>query len=159
MVKRQKSRILGRYLDESESESHSVVSDSLQPNELCSPWNSPGQNTVVGSCSLLQWIFPTQGSNLGLLHCRWILYLLSHQGSPRKLEWVACPFSSGSSWSRNQTRASCIAGGLFTSWATREAQTVVKRGWNCKNILKLLKNRKKAPPSKIVPQKDKHGQS
>ena len=47
-----------------------------------SPWNSPGQNTRVGSCSLLQGIFPTQGSNPGLPHCRQILYWLSHQGSP-----------------------------------------------------------------------------
>jgi len=46
-----------------------------------SPWNSPGQNTGVGSCSLLQRIFPTQGSNPGLPHCRQILYQLSHQGS------------------------------------------------------------------------------
>ena len=41
-------------------------------------WNSPGQNTGVGSRSLLQGIFPTQGWNPGLLHCRWILYQLSH---------------------------------------------------------------------------------
>ena len=75
----------------------------------------PGQNTAVGSCPLLQ------GSNPGLPHCRWILYLLSHQGSPRILEWVTCPFSSGSSRPRNRTRLSCIAGGFFTSWATREA--------------------------------------
>ena len=47
----------------SESESHSVVSDSLWPHGLYSPWNSPGQNTGVGSLSLLQGIFPTQGSN------------------------------------------------------------------------------------------------
>ena len=59
-----------------------------------SPWNSPGQNTGVSSLSLLQGIFPTQGSNSGLPHCRRILYQLSHQGSPRILEWVACPFSS-----------------------------------------------------------------
>ena len=45
-------------------------------------WNSPGQNTRVGSLSLLQWIFPTQESNQGLLHCRQILYQLSSQGSP-----------------------------------------------------------------------------
>ena len=51
-----------------------------------SPWSSPGQNTGVGSHSLLQEIFPTQESNPGLLHCRWILYQLSHQGSNRKLE-------------------------------------------------------------------------
>ena len=60
-------------------------------------WNSPGQNTGVGSLSLLQGIFPTQGLNLGLLHGRRILYQLNHQGSPRILECVAYPFSSGSS--------------------------------------------------------------
>ena len=65
------------------SESHSVVSDSLRSHGLYCPWNSPGQNTGVGSLSLLQGIFPTQGSNSGLLHCRQILYLLNHQGSPR----------------------------------------------------------------------------
>ena len=69
----------------------------------------------------LQGIFPTQGSNPGLLHCRWILYQLSHKGSSRILEWVAYRFSSGSSWSRNQTRVSCIASRFFTSWAIREA--------------------------------------
>ena len=65
-----------------ESESHSVVSNSLQPHGLNSPWNSPGQNTGVGSLSLLQGIFPTQGLNPGPLHCRRILYQLSHKGSP-----------------------------------------------------------------------------
>ena len=65
-----------------ESESHSVVFNSLWPHGLHSPWNSPGQTTGVGSCSLLQGIFPTQGSNPGLLHCRQILYQLSYQGSP-----------------------------------------------------------------------------
>ena len=94
-------------------ESHSVISDSLQPHGLYSPWNSPGYNTVVGSLSLFQGIFPTQELNpglphcrldslptepqgqskipvqtqelnLGLLHCRQILYQLSYQASP---EW------------------------------------------------------------------------
>ena len=101
-----------------ESESHSVVSSSMGPHGLYSPWNSPGQNTGVGSLSLLQRIFPIQGSNpcvldslptephgkpkntavgslsllqqifpaqelnWGLLHCRQILYQLSHKGSP-----------------------------------------------------------------------------
>ena len=104
------------------SESHSVMSDSLQPHGLYNPWNSPGQNTEVGSLSLLQGnlpnpgieprspalqpdslpaepqgkpkntgvgslsllqqIFLTQELNRGLLHCRWILYQLSYQGSP-----------------------------------------------------------------------------
>ena len=66
----------------SESESCSVVSNSLWAHELYSPWNSPGQNTEVGSLSLLQGIFPTQGLNPGLPHCRRILYQLSHKGSP-----------------------------------------------------------------------------
>ena len=78
------------------SESCSVVSDSLPPHELYSPWNSPGQNTGVGSHSLLQVFFPTQGSNPGLPHCRGILYQLSHQGSPnipniRKLSLSSSP--------------------------------------------------------------------
>ena len=64
------------------SESCSVMSDSLQPHGLYSPWNSPGQNPGVGSLSLLQGIFPTQGLSPGLLYCRQILYQLSHQGSP-----------------------------------------------------------------------------
>ena len=103
------------------SESHSVMSNSLQPHGLYSPWNSPGQNTRVGNHSLLKGIFPTQGSNAGLPHCRHILYQLSHHGSPRIPEWVIYPFSSGSTRSRNQTEVSCIAGRFFTSWATREA--------------------------------------
>ena len=63
------------------SESCSVLSDSLQPQGLYSPWNSPGQNSAVGS-HFLQGIFPNQGLNPGLLHCRQILYQLSHKGSP-----------------------------------------------------------------------------
>ena len=70
------------------SESGSVVSDSLRPHGLFSPCNSPGQNTGVGSLSLLQRIFPTQGSNPGLQHCRRLLYQLNHKASPRILEWV-----------------------------------------------------------------------
>ena len=96
-----------------------------------SPWNSPGWNTGVGSLSLLQWIFPTQGLNPGLLHCRWILYQLSNQGCPRILEWVAYSFSSRSSWSRNHIRVSCIAGRFFTNWATGEAQLYLKPSLSC----------------------------
>ena len=106
---------------ESESASCSVVPDSLQPHGLYSPWNSPGQNTGVGSLCLLQGIFPTQESNPGLLHCRRILYQLSHKGSPRIMEWIAYPFSRGSSQPRNWIAVSCIAGGFFTNWAVREA--------------------------------------
>ena len=61
------------------SESRSVMSGSLRPYGLNCPWNSPGQNTGVGSLSLLQGIFPTQGLEPGLLHCRRILYQLSHR--------------------------------------------------------------------------------
>ena len=61
-----------KNLHESESERHSVVFDSLWPHGLYSPWNSPGKKGI----------FPTQGSNPGLPHCRWILCQLSHKGSP-----------------------------------------------------------------------------
>ena len=96
---------------------------------LCDPMNCTvrgilqAQNTGVGSLSLLQGIFPTQGSNPGLPHCRRILYQPSHKGSPRILKWVAFPFSSGSSRPRNRTRVSSIAGGFFTSCATWESPT------------------------------------
>ena len=71
------------FLALKEGESRSVVSDSLWPHGLYGPWNSPGQNTGVGSLSPLQGIFPTQQSNPGLLHCRWILYQLSHKGQAK----------------------------------------------------------------------------
>ena len=72
--------LLNRY---SESENRSAVSNSLRPHGLSSPWNSPGQNTGVDSLSLPQEIFPTQGSNPGLPNCRWILYHLTYQRSPK----------------------------------------------------------------------------
>ena len=78
------------------SESCSVMSDSCDPHGLYSPWNSPGQNTSVSSLSLLQRIFPIQGSNPGLPHCRQILYQLSYQGSPH-LSWSGIVGSSDSS--------------------------------------------------------------
>ena len=83
--------------------------------------HSPGKNSRVGCHAFLQGIFPNQGTHPGLPHCRQILYLLSHQGSPRILEWVAYPFSRGTSWPRNQTGVPCIAGGFLTRWAIREA--------------------------------------
>ena len=95
------------------SESCSVMSDSLWPHGLNRPWNSPDQNIGVGSRSLFQGIFPAQGSNPGLQHCRQILHQLSHKRSPRILEWVAYPFSNRSPWFKNWTRVSCIASGFF----------------------------------------------
>ena len=122
-------------LEELWNESCSVMSNSLQHFGLYSPWNSPGQNIEVGSLSLLQGILPTQGLNCGILHCRQILYQLSHKGSPRILEWVAYPFSSGSSRPRNRTGVSCIAGGFFTSWATREAlKSCLRHKWYLSSV-------------------------
>ena len=87
---------------------------NIQPMEF-------SQNIGVGSLSLLQGIFQTQGSNPGFLYCWRFLYQLSHKGSPTILEWVAYPLSSRCSRLRRLTRVSCIAGGFFTNWATREA--------------------------------------
>ena len=62
-----------------------LVAQSCLPDWLLCPWNSLGKNTGLSSHSLLWGIFPTQGSNPCLLHRRWILYILSHQGSPKLL--------------------------------------------------------------------------
>ena len=100
---------------------------------FATPWTVARQASLpVGliQARILKWvampcsrgIFSTQELNHGLLHCRWILYQLSYLGSPRILEWVADPFCKGSSQPRNWTTVSCIGGGFFTSWATREAR-------------------------------------
>ena len=78
-------------LKEEKSESCSVISDSLWPHELFSPWNSPDKTNGVGSLALLQGVFPNLGSNPGLLHCRQSFYQLSHKGNPRILEWIPVP--------------------------------------------------------------------
>ena len=118
------------------------MSDSLRHHDstrLLCPWESPGKNTGVDSCSLPQGIFPTQGSNPGLPYCRRILYQLSHQGSPRILEWVAYLLSSRSFWPRNHTGVSCIAGGFFTNWAIREATSIYVTGkTNFRNLPPLM---------------------
>ena len=90
-------------------------SPALQADSLPAEPQGKPKNSGVGSLSILQWLFLTQESNWGLLHCRWILYQLGHKGSPRILEWVAYPFSSASSLPRNQTGVSFIAGGFFTN--------------------------------------------
>ena len=78
--------------------------------------DSPCKNIGVDCHALLHGIVPTQGSNPGIQHCRCILYQLSHQGSSRILEWVAYPFSSGSSQAKIELESlSCIAGRFFTS--------------------------------------------
>ena len=79
------------YTPESESANRSFVSNTLQHRGLYTSWNSPGQNTGVGSLSLLQGIFLTREYNRGLLHCRQILYQLSHQRSPGAWSnWLKC---------------------------------------------------------------------
>ena len=90
------------------SVSHSVMSDSEIPRTVThqAPLSLefPGKNTGVGSHSLLQGIFPTQGSNLSLLHCRQILYRLSHQGSPRHVHGDAQSSASLDTGARSNLR-------------------------------------------------------
>ena len=95
MIQQQYSYAYSQINGKSESESHSVMFNSLQPHRLYSLWNSPGWDTGVGSLSLLQGIFPTQGSNSGLPQCRWIFYQLRHKrpkntgvGSLSLLQWI-----------------------------------------------------------------------
>ena len=103
------------------SESRSVVYDSLWPHGPYSPWNSPGQNTGVGSLSLLQGIFPTQdGTQVSHIAGGFFTSWATRE-SPGILEWVAFPFSRGSSQPRDWTQVYRTAGGFFTHWATREA--------------------------------------
>ena len=109
-------RMLHIHFHYFESVSRSAVSDSLpphglQPSRLLCPQNSPGKNTGVGSNSLLQGTFLTQGWNRGLLHCRWILYWLSHQGTLLSLCSVqfSCSVVSNSSQPHRLTSASLQA--------------------------------------------------
>ena len=132
--------------------SNSLQTQGLQPVKFLCPCKFLGKNTGEDCHFILQGIFLTQGLNLGFLHCREILYSLSHQRSPPKvkvlvtqsclnlcypmdchpsgsplhgilqariLKWIVIPFSKGSSWPRDQTQVSCIAGRFFTSWATK----------------------------------------
>ena len=96
--------------------------------------DSPGKNTGVGCHALLQGIFPIQGSNPGLLHCGQILHCLSHQGNMRILEWVAYPFSRGSSQPRNQTGVSCIAGDSLPAELPRKPRSWTTRLQNYETI-------------------------
>jgi len=103
----------------------SVLSDSLQPHglkptRLLCPWGFPGRNTGMGCHALLQGIVPTQGLSSALPHCRWILYHLNQQGSPRILAWATYPFSRGTSSARNWTGVSWVAmvKSLLAMWET-----------------------------------------
>ena len=92
-----------------ESESHSVMSNSLWPHGLYSPWNSAGQNTSPGD-------LPRSPALQAQFFTTW-----ATKEAQESWSGVAYPFSSGSSWPRNWTGVSCIAGGFFTNWAIREA--------------------------------------
>ena len=72
----------GRWSEVKQSKSHSDMSNSSWPLGRYSPWNSPGQNTGIGSCSFLQGIVPTEGLNPGVLHCSQTVHQLSHEGTP-----------------------------------------------------------------------------
>ena len=123
-----------RDLDSSQKWKSKLLShvQLCEPMDHNNPWNSPGHNAGTGCLSLLQGIIPTQGSNPGLPHCSWILHQLSHKGSPRILEWVAYPLSSGSSRPRNQTGVSCISGGFFNNWATLRSPLKMLKCNSCK---------------------------
>ena len=118
---------------------HKSKKESRSGLTLCNPVDYTvhgilqARNTGVGSLSLHQGIFLTQGSNPALPHCRCILYQLSHKRSPRIREWVANLFSRGSSQPRDQTGVSYIAGRFFTNWAIREARHRSKLEINSKN--------------------------
>ena len=86
-----------------------------------SPWNSPGQNTGEGSLCLLQGIFPTQGMNPGLPHCRQILHQQSHQGGPRMLERGACPLLQRIFPTQEWNRVLLHCRRILYNWAIREA--------------------------------------
>ena len=96
----------------------------LRPRGPYSPQDSPGQNARVGSLSLLQGIFPTQGLNSGLQHCRWIFYQLSPKGSPRILEWVTYPFSSRFSQSGTKPGSPALQVGSLTTDLSGKKETM-----------------------------------
>ena len=115
------------------------MSHPLRPHGLYSPWNSPGQNTGVGSLSLCQGIFPTHGSNPGLPHGRWILYQLSHEGNPYFWNFPFNIFepwvTTGNGSSKMQDRGwwglgawICCVGNVSAAWG-REPN-IVQTKWN-----------------------------
>ena len=105
----------------SESESHSVVSSSLRPHGLWSPWNSPGQNIGVGSYSVLLGIFPIQGLNPGLPHCRQVLYQLSHKWSPTYKKKLYFYVLSG-----NDQKMKCLKIPLILEWKNQTSKNKFK---------------------------------
>ena len=145
-------------LNHLESESCSVMSNSLWPHGLYSPWNSPGQNTGVGSLSLLQGIFPTQGSNPGLPHCRRILYQLSHKGSPwTTLGPLEKPLSlwnngTGCGWPHSSTSPHMLAlqSSFLEMWSPLLTVFPSVITWEVTFTVNYAKNPKKNPKWVII---------
>ena len=102
---------------------HSVMSNSLRPHELYSPWNFPGQNTRVVSLSLLQGTFSTQGLNSDLLHCRWVIYQPSYQRSPEDIM-----LSEVSQKEKNKHHMILFISGTKNKLIDTENRLVVARG-------------------------------
>ena len=107
------------------------VGEKVQVTQLCPTPCNPMDYTIYG-------ILQARILDPGLPHCRQILYQLSHKGGPRIPEWAACPFSRGSSWPRNQTGISCIAGWFFINWAIGEAPLQSLNTYKNDRISRLL---------------------
>ena len=135
-----------RLKSQSENESCLVLSSSLWPQGLYNPWNSPSQNTGVGSLSLLQGIFPTQGLNPGFLHHRQILYHLIHKGSPFSNPVSGYLISAGCS-ENNKTYFSP----LRLLWARAEVEGEIGDSklwiWRCSKMPWKAKNKDGEPKS------------
>ena len=120
----------------------------VKVTQLCLTLCDPMDYTVHGilQARILEWVaLPFfRGLNPGLPHCRWILYQLSHKGSPRILEWVAYPFSSRSSWPRNKTEVSCIASGYQLSYQGCEKVIGILR-WGPRTEVSLRPTPQKLP--------------
>ena len=129
---------VGWILESLESESHSVKSGSLQPHTLYIPWNSPNLNTGVSSLSLFQGIFPIQGLNSDLLHCRWILYHWATREGQEYRSGYPIPSPADLPNPGIELGVSCIAGGFFTNWAIREALRITRKDLKYPHAMSVL---------------------
>ena len=124
-------------------------------NPMVCPWNSPGKNTAVGYHSLLQGIFPTWGSSLGLLNCRQILYHLSYQGNPLDSGRI-CKLSLIGEDTKTQTKHSTrLAGtcGYMAGKKERGEERKEKRGQD-RSFPQVLHSRKRKHKPKEVEQEE-----
>ena len=119
------------------------MSDSLWPQGLYSTWDSPGQSARVGSLFLLQGIFPTQGLNPGLPHCRWILYQLSYQCIKKQRHHFADKSPSSQSYGFSSSHVWMWELGHRAGWAPKNwcFQIVVQE----KTLESLLDNKESKP--------------